>query len=131
MGYKMKPPAELLFGKKPKIQETEFTVIKVELDPGIAGEANNDGTIFVDENIPNGSVEEKEVVAHEAKHMEDMEKGLLGYTDNHVECKGKKYERKDCKIKYNGKWVEEGYKDFPWEKRAYKAGDAAVKKLKK
>ena len=27
--------------------------------------------------------------------------------------------------------MEEGDKSFPWEKRAYKAGDAAVKKLKK
>ena len=50
---------------------------------------------------------------------------------HHSEYKGKKYERKDGKIKYKGKWIEEGYKDFPWEKRAYKAGDAAVKKLEK
>jgi len=135
MGYKMKPPAELLFGKQPKKPEInieeEFTVIKVELDDGIAGEANNDGTIFVDENIENGSIEEKEVVAHEGQHMKDMEEGILDYEDDHVEWRGKKYERKDGKIKYNGKWVEEGYKDFPWEKRAYKAGDAAVKQFKK
>ena len=28
--------------------------------------------------------------------------------------------RKDGKIKYNGKWHEEGSKAFPWEKSAYK-----------
>jgi len=130
----MKPRAELLFGKQPKkpqIEVEEFAVIKVELDDGIAGEANNDGTIFVDENIEDGSVEEVEVIAHEGKHMDDMKKGILDYGDDYIEWKGKKYERKDGEIKYNGKWVEEGYKDFPWEKRAYKAGDAAVKKLKK
>ena len=131
MGFKMKPPKELLFGKKPKVEVEEFTVIKIELDDGIAGEANNDGTIFVDENIEDGSIEEAEVVAHEGKHMKDMEDGILDYDDDSIEWKGKKYERKDGKIKYKGKWVEEGYKDFPWEKRAYKAGDAAVKKLKK
>ena len=128
--FKMNPSTESLFGKKPMI-ESEFEVIKVELEDGIAGEANNDGTIFVDENIEDGSMEEAEVVAHEGKHMKDMEKGILGYSDDHVEYKGKKYERKDGKIKYNGKWVEEGYKDFPWEKTAYKEGDAAVKQLKK
>ena len=130
MGFKMKPPAELLFNKQPKVEVEEFTVIKIELDDGIAGEANNDGTIFVDENIENGSIEEAEVVAHEGKHMDDMKKGILDYEDDHVMWKDKKYERKDGKIKYNGKWLEEGYKDFPWEKRAYKAGDTAVKKLK-
>ena len=131
MAFKMKPPKELLFNKEPKVQDGEFTVIKIELDHGVAGEANNDGTIFVDENIEDGSVEEAEVVAHEGKHMKDMEDGILDYNDDSIEWKGKKYERKDGKIKYKGKWIEEGYKDFPWEKRAYKAGNAAVKKLKK
>ena len=131
MAFKMTPPKELLFGKEPKVEVEDFTVIKVELDHGIAGEANNDGTIFVDENIENGSIEEGEVVAHEGQHMKDMKEGILDYGDDHVEWKGKKYERKDGMIKYNGAWLEEGYKDFPWETRAYKAGDAAVKQLKK
>jgi len=109
---------------------TEFTVIKVELEPGVAGEANNDGTVFVDKNIPDGSVEEAEVVAHEGDHMLRMEKGELGYDDDHIMWRGEKYPRKDGKIKYKGKWIEEGDKNFPWEKLAYKAGDAAVKKLK-
>ena len=124
----MKPPKELLFGKEPKVQDEEFTVIKVELDHDISGEANNDGTIFVDEKIPDGSIEEKEVVAHEGQHMKDMKEGILDYEDDSIEWKGKKYERKDGKIKYNGAWLEEGYKDFPWEKRAYKAGETAKKK---
>ena len=128
MGFKMTPPT---FGKDPKAQETEFTVIKVELDHGVLGEANNDGTIFVDKNVPSGSAKEKEVIAHEGKHMKDMESGLLAYSDNHIEYKCKNYERKNGKIKYNGKWVEEGSKKFPWEKAAYKEGNAAVKQLKK
>ena len=125
--FKMKRPT---FGKEPLV-ETEFQVLKVELDDGVAGEANNDGTIFIDINIPDGSIDEAEVIAHESKHMRDMEKGDLDYTDDYIEYKGKKYERKYGKIKYNGKWRDEGWKSFPWEKTAYKEGDAAVKQLKK
>jgi len=128
MAFKMTPPT---FGKEPKNQETEFTVLKVELDHGIVGEANNDGTIFVDKNIPNGSIKEKEVVAHEGQHMKDMKDGILDYGDDWIKWRGKKYERNNGMIKYKGAWLEEGYKDFPWEKRAYKAGDTAVKQLKK
>ena len=100
MGYKMKPPSELLFGKKPKAEVEEFTVIKIELDHGVAGEANNDGTIFVDEKIEDGSIEEAEVVANEGKHMKYIENGILDYGDDHIEWKGKKYERQNGKIKY-------------------------------
>jgi len=140
MGFKLTPPFpgqgaskphSYPNGKEVEVEGVAFTVLKVELEPGIAGEANNDGTIFVDKNIPDNSIDEAEVVAHEGKHMKDMDEGLLDYGDDWIEWKGKRYPRKDGKIKYNGKWVEEGYKDFPWEKRAYKAGDAAVKNLKK
>jgi hypothetical protein len=124
-GYPDSPKKEVV-----DVDGTDFTVIKIELEPGVAGEANNDGTIFVSEDIPSGSIDEAEVVAHEDKHMKDMESGMLGYGDDWIEWKGKRYERKDGKIKYNGKWVDEGDKNFPWEKRAYNAGDTAVKKLK-
>ena len=123
MGFKMTPPSF-----KEESSKQEFTVIKKRLGEGIAGEANNDGTIFVDKNIPNGSIQEKEVIAHEGQHMKDMKEGILDYEDNSIEWMGKKYERKDGMIKYNGAWLEEGYKDFPWEKRAYKAGNAAKNK---
>ena len=123
MGFKMTPPSF-----KEESSKQEFTVIKKRLDDGIAGEANNDGTIFVDKNIPNGSIQEKEIIAHEGQHMKDMKEGILDYEDNSIEWMGKKYERKDGMIKYNGAWLEEGYKDFPWEKRAYKAGNAAKNK---
>ena len=123
MGFKMTPPSF-----KEESSKEEFTVIKKGLGDGIAGEANNDGTIFVDKSIPNGSIQEKEVIAHEGQHMKDMKEGILDYEDNSIEWMGKKYERKDGMIKYNGAWLEEGYKDFPWEKRAYKAGNAAKNK---
>lgn len=108
-----------------------FKMQRKELDNGIAGEANNDGTIFVNKNIEKGSPLEAEVVAHEGDHMARMEKGELGYSDNAVTWRGKKYERKDGKIKYNGQWREEGWKEFPWEKLAYKVGTKAKKEAEK
>ena len=79
--FKLNPSFPSENGNKPhaypnekavEIDGSEFTVIKIELEDGIAGEANNDGTIFVDENIENGSIDEAEVVAHEGKHMKDI-----------------------------------------------------------
>ena len=108
-----------------------FKMKRKGLENGIAGEANNDGTIFVNKNIKKGSPLEAEVVAHEGDHMARMEKGELGYSDNSVTWRGKKYERKDGKIKYNGKWRDEGWEQFPWEKLAYKVGGKARKEAEK
>ena len=108
-----------------------FKMQRKELENGIAGEANNDGTIFVNKDIPKGSPLEAEVVAHEGDHMARMEKGELGYSDDNVTWRGKKYDRKDGKIKYNGQWREEGWKQFPWEKLAYKVGSKAKKEAEK
>ena len=112
-------------------KEMVFQMKRKKLDDGIAGEANNDGTIFINKNITKGSSLEAEVGAHEGDHMSRMEKGELDYSDNNVTWRGKKYERKDGKIKYQGKWIEEGWKDFPWEKLAYKVGDKAKKEAEK
>ena len=94
----------------------EAEVIRKDLAEGIEGEANNDGTIFISNEVPEGSEHEKKVIKHEAKHMVDMKTGKLGYDDNHIKWNGKKYNRKNGKINYKGKWIPEGSKDFPWEK---------------
>ena len=75
-------------------------------------------------------VEREKTIAHEKKHVEDMKAGKLNYDDNYVYWNGKKYERKNGKIKYNGKWYEEGHKSLPWEKRAYDA-EPTTKEIKK
>jgi hypothetical protein len=108
-----------------------FQMKRKNLEDGIAGEANNDGTIFVNKNIEKGSPLEAEVVAHEGDHMARMEKGELDYSDDNVTWRGKKYERKDGKIKYNGQWRDEGWEQFPWEKLAYKVGGKAKKEAEK
>ena len=50
------------------------------------------------------------------KHLTDMKIGKLKYTDNDITWNGKSYLRKDGMINYNGEWVPEGGKEFPWEK---------------
>ena len=99
----------------------ETPILRKKLDKGILGEANNDGTIFVDESLKPGSKKYNEVVRHEKDHMNRMETGELGYTDNHVRWRGKTYPRKNGKIKYDGKWMAEGNTKLPWEKLADKS----------
>lgn len=96
-------------------------IIRKDLDDGVLGEANMDGTVFVDKSVKPGSALEKRVLAHEGKHAEQMKQGILAYDDDSVTYKGKKFERKDGKIKYNGKWHEEGSDVFPWEQDAMEA----------
>ena len=91
-------------------------VIRKDLEPGISGEANIDGSIYLSNKVEPGSDHEKEVLLHEMKHIVDMEIGRLKYTDDSITWDGNTYERKNGKINYNGKWIPEGGKDFPWEK---------------
>jgi hypothetical protein len=98
------------------------------LEDGVGGVANKDGTI---ELAPDLDPVEKEItIAHEQQHVKDMDAGILDYDDNYVYWKGKKYPRKNGKIKYNGKWYIEGSKSLPWEKKAYNAepSESAVKR---
>ena len=46
-----------------------------------------------------------------------MKIGKLSYEDDHIKWNGVEYPRMKGKILYNGEWVPEGTKNFPWEKR--------------
>ena len=113
--------------KEAKFDDDDFEEAEFEestfkkLKPGVAGVANNDGTIELD---PNLSPEEKrKTIQHEKQHLLDMKnkKIKLNYDDNFVYYKDKKYKRANGNIVYNGKSYIEGHPDLPWEKRAYKA----------
>ena len=52
-------------------------VIRVPLEEGVMGEANMDGTIYVNSNIMPGSEEDKQVINHEMRHATDMKLGKL------------------------------------------------------
>jgi|TARA_R100000234_G_C4939634_1_gene152321 hypothetical protein len=115
MGYKMGRERRKL--RTPK----NTKIVRKDLDPGILGEANMDGSIFIDKDVPKGSALEKRVIRHEGVHAKEMKQGKIAYGDDYVRDGNKTYHRKDGKIKYNGKWHEEGSNVFPWEKRAKKA----------
>ena len=97
----------------------EYPVIEKDLDKGIVAEANNDGTIFVDENA--SKHKKLEAIAHEQVHMDQMERGDLDYDDENVYWKGNAYPRNS---------MSEGDKKLPWEQEAWKA-NAKFKKENK
>ena len=90
-------------------------VIRKKLDGGIKAEANIDGTIFLDESVVPGSEEERGILMHEMKHMVDMKTGKLAYTDHDITWMGESYPRKNGEIEFEGKWLPEGSREFPWE----------------
>ena len=94
-------------------------VIRVPLDEGVMGEANMDGSIYINENIAPGSFEDRQVINHEMRHATDMKLGKLAYSDDMVTYNGQKFPRMDIngvdsKL-VDGKWKEAGDHGFPWE----------------
>jgi len=97
-------------------------VVRKPLDEGIMGEANMDGSIYINSNIMPGSEEERQVLNHEMRHSTDMKIGKLAYSDDFVKYNGITYPRvtmngKDMII-VDGVAKEAGSSDFPWENDA-------------
>ena len=99
----------------------KFKVERKNLADGILGEANMDGSIYVDKSGKHGSAQDKKIIAHEGVHAQEIASGKIEYGDDYVRDGNSTFHRKDGKIKYNGKWYDEGSDVFPWEKRAKKA----------
>ena len=97
-------------------------VIRVPLDEGTMGEANMDGTIYINENITPGSEEDRQVINHEMRHATDIKIGKLAYSDDDVTYNGEVFPRMDVNgldsILVDGEWKEAGSHDFPWEEDA-------------
>ena len=94
-------------------------IIRKRLEPGILGEANMDGSIYISDKLDPDSFETRQVIMHEMKHATDMKIGKTGYADDHVMYNGEKFPRetrngKDM-ILVDGEWKEAGDDDFPWE----------------
>ena len=112
---------KLSFGRKPSGEESipGTPIIRVPLEDGVMGEANMDGTIYVNENIIPGSQEDKQVINHEMRHATDMKLGKLAYSDNDVTYNGEVFPRETINgkdmIKVDGKWKQAGDTGFPWE----------------
>tara|TARA_R110002074_G_scaffold213028_1_gene382655 strand:+ start:252 stop:683 length:432 start_codon:yes stop_codon:yes gene_type:complete len=105
-------------------------IIPMPLEEGILGEANMDGTIYVNENLDSNSYEYRQVINHEMRHATDMKVGKLAYDDNYVMYNGEKFERKDINgvdsILVDGKWKEAGDTGFPWEDDANNGGNGDI-----
>jgi len=97
-------------------------IIRKPLEEGVMGEANMDGSIYVNKNIIPGSEEDRQVINHEMRHATDMRLGKLAYGDDFVKYNGKIYPRKTINGKdmiiVDGVAKEAGAHDFPWEKEA-------------
>jgi len=97
-------------------------VIRKPLGEGILGEANMDGSIYINESIVPDSKEEAQVINHEMRHATDMKIGKLAYGDDFVKWNGNIYPRKTINGKdmiiVDGVAKEAGAHDFPWEEEA-------------
>ena len=84
-------------------------IYHVDMEDGVLGKANNNGTIIINKDIKDPK-QIDDVVDHEMIHIDQMKRGDLDYDDNNVYWRGKRYSRKT---------MEEGAKNLPWEKEAY------------
>ena len=93
----------------PPYERDNTPIYRVNMEEGVMGKANNNGTIIVNKDLDPSQIDD--VVAHEKIHIEQMERGDLDYDNENVYWKGKTYSRAD---------MAEGAKDLPWEAEAYK-----------
>jgi hypothetical protein len=97
-----------------------------DLGGDIMGEANNDGTIFIDKSVK--GEQKQEVVEHEKKHLDQMGQNRLSYDNNTVTWKkdtrtpARVYKREGGRLidTKTGKSDMEGG-SFEWEDEAYNA----------
>ena len=93
----------------PPYSINQTPVYHVDMEEGVMGKANNNGTIIINQNLD--PCEIPDVIAHEQVHIDQMRRGDLDYDDDYVYWKGKKYSRAKMK---------EGAKNLPWEAEAYR-----------
>ena len=120
---------KLRFGRQPSgIESIPGTpIIPMPLEDGIMGEANMDGSIYVNELLNPNSTEYRQTINHEMRHATDMKLGKLAYEDDYITYNGETFPRetkggKDM-IKVGGKWKEAGDTGFPWENDANNGND--------
>ena len=105
-------------------------VIAKPLGEGIMGEANMDGTIFINNKLDPNSFEYRQVVNHEMRHATDMKLGKLAYDDDHIMYNGERFERQDINgvdsILVEGQWKEAGDTGFPWEDDANNGNETTI-----
>tara|TARA_R110002096_G_scaffold66637_2_gene162064 strand:+ start:644 stop:1021 length:378 start_codon:yes stop_codon:yes gene_type:complete len=124
MSFKLKDFTDLV-GIDKETSTYNTPVFKKDLEGDILGEANNDGTIFIDKSLK--GEKKKEAVEHEKVHLDQMAQGRLHYDDNQVTWKkdtrspARVYKREGGQLidEKTGESAQEGG-DFEWEREAYK-----------
>jgi len=111
MAFKMKGPPYAL---------NNTPIYSTDMEDDVLGMAQSNGTILVNQNVSPLELKKNKTIEHEMVHIDQMKRGDLGYDDTHVTWKGKKYSRAT---------MDEGAKNLPWEKEAYKKQNSC--KLKK
>ena len=99
----------MAFRISPFYQLDNTPVYNVDMEDGVLGKANRNGSIIVSDKLH--PKEAQKVVDHEKIHLEQMKRGDLDYDDKNVYWRGKRYSRKQ---------MLEGAENLPWEKEAYK-----------
>ncbi len=105
----------MAFKLKNNLLKNFSPIRRVDMEDGVLGKANNDGTIDINKNVTD-PLQFREVVEHEKMHqdqMNDLDKNgipKLDYDNENVYWKGKTYARSE---------MHEGAKNLPWEKEVY------------
>ena len=91
----------------PPYKLPETPIYHVNMEDGVLGKANRNGTIILNEKMDPKQAEQ--VIKHEMVHIDQMRRGDLDYDDKYVYWKGKKYLRSKMK---------EGSPALAWEREA-------------
>jgi hypothetical protein len=106
-------------GGNPNLSVPGTPIIRKKLEPGILGEANMDGSIYISEKLDPNSFEVRQTINHEMRHATDMRVGKLEYGDDYIKYNGDTFARETIKgkdmINIYGEWKEAGDGGFPWE----------------
>ena len=98
MAFKLTPPFPI----------NNTPVYHVDMEDGVLGKANNNGTIIINKDVPCDKIQD--VIDHEMVHINQMRRGDLDYDDCNVYWKGKVIPRSS---------IKEGDSALPWEAEAY------------
>ncbi|MCP4323437.1 MAG: hypothetical protein GY787_16615 [Alteromonadales bacterium] len=98
MAFKITPPFPI----------DNTPVYHVDMEDGVLGKANNNGTIIINKDVPCDKIQD--VINHEMVHINQMRRGDLDYDDKNVYWKGKVIPRSS---------IKEGDSALPWEAEAY------------
>ena len=99
MAFKLDPPYDI----------NNVPIYNVDMEEGVLGKANNNGTIIINKNVKDPD-QLKNVIDHEMVHINQMKRGDLNYDDKNVYWKRKIIKRSR---------IKEVSPSLAWEKEAY------------